>query len=440
MVALCFCFVGSTSIHAADFHVSAAMGQDSGTCGSILEPCRTIWQGVVKAKAGGGKNVIKIATGSYSEIIFIDYPTAGLTLQGGWDDTFNSLDRDPARTILSPADPQSPVLRVTAGAGQTVNLALESLDFRGPGSLGLWVTSTGNSAQVGFSMKNCIIESFTTHGIYFMTLANGSTTVEVEQTVVRNNIQVEANGQGGAGMRVSVTDGSADITLRKNRFLDNRCLASAGGLSLQLDGGAMTARLENSIVAGNYSIPFGGGINISSSNQGRLTFNLTNTTIFNNTSESSGGGLSIMADSSAVATRLRNTIIRGNGSPFPGRDIFQEMLSFPGDNSGINVDYSITGDVVTTGNYTDGGHNLNVDPQLDNTYHLRPGSPAVNAGICGYKFFTYFRIAPYDDIDGDSRPGFGELTGCDIGADEILPSDVCFPVRNQSGGFSIICM
>jgi len=158
------------------------------------------------------------------------------------------------------------------------------------------------------------------------------------------------------------------------------------------------------------------------------------------TMASISGGKAVVEALRAVGYELRNTIIWGNGKSVSGSDISQEMPSVPGDNSGINVDYSIIGNVAATGNYTDGGHNRDVDPKLDNTYHLSPGSPAVNAGICGYKFFTYFRIAPYDDIDGDIRPGFGELTGCDIGADEILPSDVCFPVRNQSGGFSIICM
>jgi len=68
--------------------------------------------------------------------------------------------------------------------------------------------------------------------------------------------------------------------------------------------------------------------------------------------------------------------------------------------------------------------------------------PLIVFFFCGFKpliFGNYIRIAPYDDIDGDRRPGFGELTGCDIGANE-LRSGLCFPVRNRSGGISIICM
>ncbi len=58
---------------------------------------------------------------------------------------------------------------------------------------------------------------------------------------------------------------------------------------------------------------------------------------------------------------------------------------------------------------------------LDNRFHLRQGSPAIDAGICGYwdtSLHQYHRVAPYDDIDGDKRPGNNAIYGCDIGADE----------------------
>jgi hypothetical protein len=47
-------------------------------------------------------------------------------------------------------------------------------------------------------------------------------------------------------------------------------------------------------------------------------------------------------------------------------------------------------------------------------------SPAKNRGICGEIHWGggYERYAPYDDIDGDARPGWNVELGCDIGADE----------------------
>ncbi len=65
---------------------------------------------------------------------------------------------------------------------------------------------------------------------------------------------------------------------------------------------------------------------------------------------------------------------------------------------------------------------VNGDPGLDSTYHLTSGFAAKDAGLCGYLTgsgpFQYHRVAPDEDIDGDPRPGWGKLTGCDIGADE----------------------
>jgi hypothetical protein len=61
---------------------------------------------------------------------------------------------------------------------------------------------------------------------------------------------------------------------------------------------------------------------------------------------------------------------------------------------------------------------------LNADYHLSGASPAKDKGICGLKIallgggFFYSRIAPYDDLDGDLRPGYGIISGCDIGADE----------------------
>ena len=93
--------------------------------------------------------------------------------------------------------------------------------------------------------------------------------------------------------------------------------------------------------------------------------------------------------------------------------------------------------------FTDGGHNLSVDPRLTSDYHLHRNSPAIDAGQCGAKRYvlnTYYRIAPTEDMDGEERPGWGEYTGCDIGADEYFHNMFCFPVRTTTGVMTMICM
>lgn len=134
-------------------------------------------------------------------------------------------------------------------------------------------------------------------------------------------------------------------------------------------------------------------------------------------------------------------IVWGNQGVGTGDDIYLSVAPFYGTVSGINIDYSIVGETeVALGNYITGSHIYTADPGLNDSYALTRGSFAVNAGQCGRKTIlgVYRRVAPYDDIDGDKRPGFGQLTGCDIGADEYNAL-LCFPVRNHNGGMTIIC-
>jgi hypothetical protein len=75
----------------------------------------------------------------------------------------------------------------------------------------------------------------------------------------------------------------------------------------------------------------------------------------------------------------------------------------------VDVAYSDLGDVALHGGtLNDLGGNLAVDPMLDATYELQPGSALIDAGTC--------TGAPSTDFEGDPRPSG---TGCDIGADEF---------------------
>ena len=91
----------------------------------------------------------------------------------------------------------------------------------------------------------------------------------------------------------------------------------------------------------------------------------------------------------------------------------------------VTADFSIIGDVDNSsgGTYTAKSSVLNTDPLLKPSYHLTGASPARDSGICGIKVpvfntYIYIRTAPYDDIDGNARPGYNTTLGCDIGADE----------------------
>jgi len=151
---------------------------------------------------------------------------------------------------------------------------------------------------------------------------------------------------------------------------------------------------------------------------GTMTLYLTNNTITKNIEPILGTGLRLSAyGTSTLRAYLKNTIVWETGS-----DIKMFLSGFS--TLTVTTDFSIVGDVDTSegGTYNDNGSNLSIDPLLRSDYHLTAASPARDKGICGIKtppLYIYSRIAPYDDIDGNARPGFNIILGCDIGADEF---------------------
>ena len=88
---------------------------------------------------------------------------------------------------------------------------------------------------------------------------------------------------------------------------------------------------------------------------------------------------------------------------------------------------------------------INTDPLINSTYYLGRNSPAIDSAGCGEYSGTaplilYNRIAPLIDIDGEARPGFGTIFGCDMGADEYTDHLICFPVQTPDGKIVQICM
>ena len=152
---------------------------------------------------------------------------------------------------------------------------------------------------------------------------------------------------------------------------------------------------------------------------------ITNCTFANNIARNSTGGNGVYnADTSNPV--LRNIIMW---------DTQREIHQIDNDSSNPLISYSDIQGCIVAGSWNsacgeDEGHNMASAPRFVDAacgdLHLEKGSPAIDAGICGELTnnsgnMTYERIAPYDDIDGDQRPGDRTLVGCDIGADEFKP-------------------
>ena len=99
----------------------------------------------------------------------------------------------------------------------------------------------------------------------------------------------------------------------------------------------------------------------------------------------------------------------------------------------VNASYSDIGDVFLFSGeeeYNPYGVILNENPLFFNpafgNYHLTSDSPCKDIAQCGFYISdAYYRVAPYIDFEGEGRPGYGMVYGCDIGADEFQIIETC---------------
>ncbi|PIE56829.1 MAG: hypothetical protein CSA34_02375 [Desulfobulbus propionicus] len=409
-------FSGTLPCQAVDYHVNGATGQDTSTCGPLTQPCKTVKRAVDNAGTITPVTV-KIATGTYSEYIELyDYAfSPDLTLQGGWNQDFTHQQCDPGLTVLEQPDNESYLLYSHSDKTRSYTLRLSCLTLREDmpttGEDDLLFFYYGGQAKLTFTMKNCLLDGYQGAGVRTWTAGNASLNASIADTIFRNGHTV---GQlnNGAGVGIISSDNSVQTLTMKNCLLNNN------------------------------SASHGGGIDFHPQVNGRLTAYLINITVTNNQATENGGGIYAVSRGDATLTvNLTNVIIHGNSVNGAGNDIY--LRKYHNSSTTINTRYSIIGEVVNHGaTWNDNGHNLEVDPHLNSSYHLRSDSPAIDAGICGKWLYgwKYTRLAPYFDIDGDPRPPFPALTGCDIGADEYVRDSLCFPVKAKNGTTAIICL
>lgn len=418
LVLLIALFIFAPLCHGADIHVNGSTGTDSGICGALLSPCKTVEQGVVNA--GSGTNVVKIAIGDYSESIFIHSLVAGLTLQGGWNADFSAQNCNPNLTVLQPKS-SIPVLTLSPGNWQSISAIISCLTFRGGNDdwrTGIYLTTySGTNSSISLKMDQSIIDGFAGRGIYLYSETSGAIDVTIHNSIFKNAYQPPtASPWPGGGINAEVYGGSKQTITLENCLLFNNEAVGGAAIHLHASGSGSNSDLSliNVTLAGNRSnsSDMGEGVNVFSVNSAQSTVDITNSIVWGNSNEETTRAIYIYQDASS--------------------------------NSTVNASYSILGEIVNSfanpGTYNDNGYNFNVDPRLTSSYHLTPGSPAIDAAQCGYNAIIYHRVAPYDDIDGDSRPGYGKLTGCDIGADEYIDDSLCFPVKSKNGKVATICM
>ncbi len=241
-------------------------------------------------------------------------------------------------------------------------------------------------------------------------------------TVVSNTANTAGEGWGGG-----IYLWGGDVVVSSNTIMSNTAGADVnsrgGGLMLSYNS---NATVDGNVIAGN-SASFGGGLQTENS----AFFTVTNNIIARNSALWDGGGVRAWASIPSRGLLVNNTIAQNGGWPPTGVYLSQYCFltltnnivvshyigihASPGLTNSVAADYTLfygnikdtDGSLITSTHAITGRDPLFLDPAGGN-YHLRAGSPAVDAGITVPWLTT--------DIDGDPRPLGARY---DIGADEV---------------------
>jgi len=283
-----------------------------------------------------------------------------ITLLGGYTSGCGRRAIDPAGTVLQ-VSVSGRVLDLNVSNGGDIRVdgfTIKDGDLSGDGA-GVYAASSSSSGAPGD-----------------VTLANN---------IVTGNSSSLASGKGGGVYAVSyttTTDIAGDITL------------------------------VNNIVTGN-SADFGGGVYAgsfsSSGAAGDVT--CTNNTLTDNNADYGGGIYLYASGSPGGSINAYNNIVWGNTAS-TGGDVYL--------NKGPNIANAFYNDGSdSAGDDWDYGDstNFDLDPKLTSNYHLRPGSPCIDAGT------NDAPALPATDVEDDQRMIDGDRNGteiADIGADEFI--------------------
>lgn len=363
-------------------------------------------QAAIDAAANG--DAIVVSPGTYRENLVVD----------GKNVTIRSLSGDPADTILdgSGASTSSGGEATVAFVGNS-RATIGGLTIKGGnGYNATYCVHTGGGVCVDGASPtiegNVITGNRACGGGNGLSVVGGSPVIRRNRIVSNTGGSCSGGGAGGCGVKLE--GGSATVV--DNLIASNDCAMNGGGVAAS----AGTHRLERNVIRDNHSWGYGGAIatDINGLRQS-LTLTITGNLIHGNRAEKGVGGLYFYTGS---ATMAGNTVAQNGGIQLYAADWGPSVTSVDDlvDGSAqcvpsgvITFRNTLVSGAATGCAFTPGQDgNRSASPRFVASsvqdFHLRPDSPAVDAGV------SHAALASLD-LDGEART-IGSAP--DLGADE----------------------
>jgi hypothetical protein len=281
---------------------------------------------------------------------------------------------------------------------------------------------------------------------YYVYLSGGGLQIENSAGSLTDNVIAgnRANGNvlfgNGGGLAVF----TSTLRIQGGQILNNQTAINyegyGGGLYAQASRISLNAvRVQNNYASNSPAYGAGGGLAFFSS-----PFTITNAILVHNYSynnDSAVGGLYASANSPGLL--VNNSFVNNDGQGIrSAASITLTNNIIMGHTTGISLTGSVAANVAYNDFFNNAANqkgftlnntNIVINPQLDASYHLQAGSPAIDAGT---------RLnAPFSDIDGELRPmaGTSGLFRFDIGADEYTgPAQINRNLAKEPADFTLI--
>jgi hypothetical protein len=350
----------------------------------------TIQSAIDAAIVSPGYDEIRVRPGIYSENIFIRSNSINigtLNITGGWNNTFSTRDSDYTLTTID-----------GSATSRIFNIFVEST-----GSLNLIID--------GFTLQNGIHSTYGS-GINISSSGTGNAQIEINNNRIVNNVSSGSNSSRGGGIRAYMnTTGMAVLNITNNLIKENSIASTAdscagAGIDLYLFESAVFNITGNIIEDNSSTTNFSSdGVGINIQKYGLGTCDISNNIVRNNSAYGTGdrkgiGSYLYIIDSATITLSGNQWLNNVNSGGNACGDVQISTLST---STVIIKDSLIAGAVdhglAWGGHATSGIHMTNLTITDNGDYGLKSGSPDI-ASL--YNTIIYNNGTNYDTLPGDT--------------------------------------